>query len=194
LTPSVNDVSSGVNAVRTSHLYFSTGPRNQRSDFEAERKPVSYVNATLQAGERVTASASRHWIIYLRPLLWAAIGLCMIFASSKTSPTSDLATAAILGGFTILLIALISLIGRWFDNWTTELAVTDRRVIYKTGFIRRHTVEMNMAKIESVIVNQSILGRLLDFGTIHVKGTGQSIENLQSISCPLAVRDSITAR
>ena len=155
---------------------------------------MSYVNATLQAGERVTASASRHWIIYLRPLLWAAIGLCLIFASSKTNPTSGLAAATILGGITIFLIALVSLIGKWFDNSTMELAVTDRRVIYKSGFIRRHTVEMNMGKIESVIVDQSILGRLLDFGTIHIKGTGQSIENLRSISCPLAVRNSITAR
>jgi uncharacterized membrane protein YdbT with pleckstrin-like domain len=155
---------------------------------------MSYVNSTLQAGERVTASANRHWIIYLRPLFWAAIGLCLIFASSKTSPTSGPSTAMIFGGLAILLIALLSLIGKWFDNWTMELAVTDRRVIYKTGFIRRHTVEMNMGKVESVVVDQSILGRLLDFGTIHVKGTGQSIENLRSISCPLAVRDSITAR
>ena len=155
---------------------------------------MSYVKATLKAGERVTASASRHWIIYLRPLLWLAIGLCLIFATYKSSLASGLATAMFLVGLAIVPIALISLIGKWFDNWTMELAVTDRRVIYKSGFIRRHTVEMNMGKIESVIVDQSILGRLLDFGTIHVKGTGQSIENLRSISGPLAVRDSITAR
>jgi uncharacterized membrane protein YdbT with pleckstrin-like domain len=155
---------------------------------------MSYVNATLQTGKRVTASTSRHWIIYVRPLLCAAIGLWLLFASAKTGPTSNFAPAMIIGGLAILLIALVSLIGSWFDNWTTELAVTDRRVIYKTGFIRRRTVEMNMGKIESVVVDQSILGRLLDFGTIHVKGTGQSIENLRSICRPLVVRDSITAR
>ena len=86
--------------------------------------------------------------------------------------------AMFLGGSTFLLIALISLISSWFDNWTTELAVTDRRIIYKTGFTRRQMREMNMDKIESVIVNQSILGRLLDFGTIHVMGTGQGIEDV----------------
>ena len=155
---------------------------------------MSYVNATLQSGERVTASASRHWIIYLRPLLWAVIGTCLFFASLKTGPTSAPNVAMFLGGSTFLLIALISLISSWFDNWTTELAVTDRRIIYKTGFIRRQMREMNMDKIESVIVNQSILGRLLDFGTIHVMGTGQGIENFRLITCPLAVRISITAR
>ena len=52
---------------------------------------------------------------------------------------------------------------------------------------------MNMGKIESVVVKQSLLGRLLDFGTIRVKGTGQSVENFKSIRRPLAVRKSIAA-
>ena len=141
---------------------------------------MSYINATLQAGERVTASGKLHWIIYLGPLLLAVIGVGMMVVP--------------IIGLPVLLIALISLFRAWFQSWTTELAVTDRRVIYKTGFIRRHSVEMNMGKIESVVVNQSILGRLLDFGTIHVMGTGQGMERLRLISAPLAVRDSITAR
>ena len=57
----------------------------------------------------------------------------------------------------------------------TELSVTNHRVIYKTGFIRRHTVEMNMDKVETVNVDQTILGRILGYGTIHVLGTGQGI-------------------
>jgi hypothetical protein len=145
-----------------------------------QEKIMSYVNATLQTGERVTAAASRHWIIYARPLFWAGIGLLL---SAIADPV----------GVVVLLIALLSLIGSVFDNWTTELAVTDRRVIYKSGFIRRRTFEMNMGKIESVVVKQSLLGRLLDFGTIRVKGTGQSVENFKSIRRPLAVRESIAA-
>ena len=50
--------------------------------------------------------------------------------------------------------------------------MTDRRIIYKRGFISRHTEEMNMDKVASVDVDQSILGRILDYGTIHVIGTG----------------------
>jgi len=66
-------------------------------------------------------------------------------------------------------------------------------VIYKTGFIRRHTVEMNMDKVETVDVDQSILGRLLGFGTIRVRGTGQGIESLRGIGDPIGLRNAITA-
>jgi uncharacterized membrane protein YdbT with pleckstrin-like domain len=82
----------------------------------------------------------------------------------------------------------------WFKRWTTEIDVTDRRVIYKRGFLRRHTVEMNMDKIESVDVDQSILGRILDYGDITIRGTGVSLETLPMIGSPLAFRNHVTAR
>src|SRR5205085_6129586 len=65
---------------------------------------------------------------------------------------------------------------------TTELAVTDRRVIYKSGLFSRHTLEMNRSKVESVDVDQSILGRIFSFGTIIVRGTGGSLEPIRLIS------------
>ena len=157
---------------------------------------MSYVASTLQSGEQVTAVAHRHWIIYVRPLTWAATGLVsmMIGIPLVSEPArAGMGGALALGGLVVIVVALLSVVAVWFDNWITELAVTNRRVIYKTGFISRRTAEMNMGKIETVIVDQSILGRLLGYGTIHVKGTGQSIENLRSIRAPIAVRDSIAA-
>jgi uncharacterized membrane protein YdbT with pleckstrin-like domain len=74
------------------------------------------------------------------------------------------------------------------------MAVTNHRVIYKRGFIRRHTVEMNMDKVETVDVDQSLLGRILGFGTIRVLGTGQGIETLNRIGSPILLRNAITAR
>jgi uncharacterized membrane protein YdbT with pleckstrin-like domain len=76
---------------------------------------------------------------------------------------------------------------------TTELVVTDRRVIYKSGLISRHTLEMNNSKVESVDVDQSLLGRLLGFGTIVVRGTGGSLEPIRQIGDPLTFRSHITA-
>ena len=67
----------------------------------------------------------------------------------------------------------------WFTRWITEFAITDRRVISKRGFIWRNTDEMNMDKVESVKVEQSMLGRLLDYGTVTVVGTGQGLEPIQ---------------
>ena len=89
----------------------------------------------------------------------------------------------------------------WFIRWITEFAVTDRRVIYKRGFISRHTDEMNMDKVESVDVDQSILGRLLDYGTVRDHGHRRHASETRTprgigriASPPLALRNAITAK
>jgi uncharacterized membrane protein YdbT with pleckstrin-like domain len=79
-------------------------------------------------------------------------------------------------------------------RWGTEIGVTDRRVIYKRGFIARHTAEMNMDKVETVLVEQSLLGRVLNYGAVSIRGSGASIETLRNIADPIALRSAITAR
>jgi len=76
---------------------------------------------------------------------------------------------------------------------STELAVTDRRVIHKTGFLRRSTQEMEREKVESVDVEQSLAGRIFGYGTILVRGVGTSWEPFANIADPLTFRSSITA-
>jgi uncharacterized membrane protein YdbT with pleckstrin-like domain len=71
---------------------------------------------------------------------------------------------------------------------STELAVTTRRVIVKHGFIRRSTVEINLNKVESIQVDQGLLGRMLDFGTLVIAGTGASHAPLAGIAEPMAFR------
>ena len=66
----------------------------------------------------------------------------------------------------------------WFKLWTTEIDVTDRRIVYKRGLIWRLAVEMNMDKVESVDVDQSVLDRLFDYGDITIRGIGTGPEPL----------------
>jgi uncharacterized membrane protein YdbT with pleckstrin-like domain len=91
-------------------------------------------------------------------------------------------------------IGALQLFSAWLKQWTTEIAVTDRRVIYKTGLVSRRTVEMNMDKVESVDVTQDIFGRIFNYGTVLIRGTGASLEPLTTIATPLALRNAITAR
>ena len=83
------------------------------------------------------------------------------------------------------------------NGWITEIAVTNRRVIYKRGFISRTTAEMHMDKIESVRVDQSILGRILGYGRVTIMGTGASTESFgkidEPVAAPLELRNNITA-
>ena len=83
--------------------------------------------------------------------------------------------------FTLLILPLI-------DRWTSEFAITNKRVIMKVGLIRRKALEMNLSKIESVNVDQTILGRILGYGTITIIGTGGTRESFARISKPMEFR------
>jgi uncharacterized membrane protein YdbT with pleckstrin-like domain len=74
------------------------------------------------------------------------------------------------------------------DKWTDEFAITNKRIIVKTGLIQRHTLEMNLSKIESVNVDQSIMGRILGYGTITIIGTGGTRESFPNIQRPMEFR------
>ena len=85
-------------------------------------------------------------------------------------------------------IGLIFLAIAYIRYKSTELAVTTKRIIVKYGFIRRQTIEINLNKAESIQVDQGILGRLFDFGTLVISGTGTSHAPLTGISEPMAFR------
>jgi len=74
------------------------------------------------------------------------------------------------------------------DMWTSEFTITNKRVIIKTGLIAIKTVEMNLQRIESVNVDQSVLGRILGFGDIYIVGTGGSKERFKYIKKPIVFR------
>jgi uncharacterized membrane protein YdbT with pleckstrin-like domain len=82
----------------------------------------------------------------------------------------------------------------WFHRWTTETDVTNLRVVHKTGFIKRRTFEMSLDKVESVDVNQSILGRLMNYGDPTIQGVGEGTETISTVTSPLAFRSAITTR
>jgi uncharacterized membrane protein YdbT with pleckstrin-like domain len=93
----------------------------------------------------------------------------------------------------IVLLPLFGL-GLVFLAWvyilykTTEIAITNKRIIAKFGFISRSTIEINLPKVESVQVDQSVLGRMLDYGTIVVAGAGTPNLSIPGAAEPLLFR------
>jgi uncharacterized membrane protein YdbT with pleckstrin-like domain len=151
----------------------------------------SYVESVLADGEKIIHRAAiSHWkysFYYLAGALLLLGGLIGLAAAPGGGSAAQIAAAvAMLIG---LLFILVAVIGRL----TTELVLTDRRIITKRGFITRDTVEMNLAKVESVRVDQSLLGRILDYGDVTVVGTGSSLEPLRGIADPLALRKQLGA-
>ena len=154
---------------------------------------MSYVQQVLQPGEQIRYQASIHWVTYLHGLLWllaAAIVWIIIPIPWRGGFVAEAVAIVLVAG------GLFFLARAWFNQWITEIAVTNRRVIYKRGFISRSTAEMQMDKIESVRVDQSILGRILNYGKVTILGTGTSAEALGQIDAPIAapleLRNQIT--
>ncbi len=155
---------------------------------------MAYVNSVLQPGETVKVIGRLHWTIFLRSFLLAAVSVLLMIYGEKSISQSIGRTVVYLG-WTGLAVAAVLFLHAAFRRWTTELSVTTHRVIFKRGFIWRYTVEMNMDKVETVNVDQSILGRIMGYGTIHVLGTGQGgINSLHGMGAPITIRNAITVR
>ena len=88
----------------------------------------------------------------------------------------------------IAVIGLVFLVWAWIRVRSTELAITNRRIIAKFGFVKRHTVEINLEKVESLRVEQGVWGRILNFGTIFISGSGSSVAPIPNIADPLVFR------
>ena len=152
-----------------------------------------YIDEILQPGEKLLYSTNVHWIFYLPAIgAWLVAAVLLVVARMFIQDfvvLFCLAAAAIAG-----LAALYLTFRAWFRRWTTETDVTNLRVVHKEGFIKRRTFEMSLDKVESVDVNQSILGRILNYGDVTIRGVGEGVEKISTIASPLAFRNFITAR
>jgi uncharacterized membrane protein YdbT with pleckstrin-like domain len=149
----------------------------------------SYVDSVLAGDERIVYRAAiSHWKYFLSYFvgglfLLSAVG---VYMAAGNHAQASLAMVAILSvsGLAVILSAVIR-------RQTTELVLTDRRIITKRGLVSRDTVEMNLNKVESLHVNQGLIGRILDYGDVTVVGTGASLEPLRGIARPLELRKKL---
>ena len=138
---------------------------------------MSYVESNLTNNESVIYTAKMHWIVYLKGIGVLILGVLMVL-------TKDVRIM----GLMVIVISIGFFFVAWLEVVTTELAVTSKRIIAKIGFIRRNTIELNHSKVESLSVNQTIMGRILNYGTIVVNGTGGNRLPVAKISNPLEFR------
>jgi uncharacterized membrane protein YdbT with pleckstrin-like domain len=154
---------------------------------------MRYVRRVLQPGETIVYSTKLHWLVYVNTILLAIACVVLVGAAVSTSDNQSISLAFEIAAIIFALLALSTGLRASIRRATTELAVTDHRVIYKSGLLSRHTIEMNRDKVESVDVDQSLLGRIFGYGTVVVRGTGGSLEPMRNIGDPLTFRSHITA-
>jgi uncharacterized membrane protein YdbT with pleckstrin-like domain len=152
---------------------------------------MPYYSKVLQPGEEVKYYGKLHWTIYAHTIIWIGLALGAGAASIASDQDSLVFSGAIVILLVFLFLALISFFNAWFRRWTTEIVVTNKRIIYKRGWIAIRTEEMNITKVETVDVRQPVLGRILGYGTVLIRGMGSSWEPLQRVAAPVSLRNAI---
>jgi uncharacterized membrane protein YdbT with pleckstrin-like domain len=150
---------------------------------------MSYVEQSLGEGEVVRHVAHTHWVIFVVPILQLLIALVLIWIGYKIDDVwARLGWLMRVLGFLVFAFGTLHLLRAWLIRVTTELAVTDRKLIGKWGLISRRTIEQRLDKVDSIEVEQTILGRILGYGTVEVRGSGVTMTPLRMIAGPLTFR------
>jgi len=139
---------------------------------------MGYIEANLLPGETVVQRARLHWIVFLKAIAVAVVGLGLLFFQPIV-------------GAVVIAVGILMAIPPWLERVTSEFGVTSKRVIIKVGLIQRRTLELLIRQVEAISVDQSLTGRIFNFGTITLSGTGGVRETFHNISNPLEFRRSI---
>ena len=161
---------------------------------------MSYVEKHLIQGESVQYQTNLHWIVMLGHVLIAAVlalvGAALLIApwNSVTGGAASLTPVLRWVGAGCLVIASIFFVVGLVRRNSTEMGLTNKRVIVKTGLANRRTIELLLSRIESVVVEEPAMGRVLGYGTVIIRGTGGTPEVFEKIAHPLEFREQVQSQ
>jgi len=141
---------------------------------------MGYVEQNLMKNEQVVYRADLHWWIFVFPAFLLLVGLIVAFSGGDASGV----------GWAIVALGVLGFITRFIRKATSEFAVTNKRVMLKTGLIKRNANEVVLSKAEGMNVDQSVLGRIFGFGTIIIT-SGGAVNRYRTIANPLRFRKEI---
>lgn len=148
---------------------------------------MSYVTGTLSQDEEVKEIARLHWVNYIFPVISACIALLFLLVYLFTKELREG------NGWWLVIVLIIWAAYNFLKLYTTEMVITNKRVICKTGIISIKTEELKKSKVESVEIKQSVWGRILRFATIYFSGTGTSKVIFKTVADPWAIKSRIDA-
>jgi len=156
---------------------------------------MGYIEDNLVPGEEVITRTHLHWIILIKPVLLAfliggLVGLVFGFIISNFHIEGSLPWGTLFAFGGAVIAGVIS----WFVVQSSEFALTDKRVLIKVGIIERKSVELILNKLEAIRVDQTVPGRILNFGTLDITGTGGTRETFYNIARPIEFRNRVQAQ
>lgn len=148
---------------------------------------MNYIEKNLQPAEEIKYVAKLHFFLFVQPILLLLIGALLASSPKEISAMTHYV------GVVILFFGVLSLIRRVLMKLGSSYAVTNKRVILKTGLISRKSVDLVLAKCEGLHIKQSVLGRIFNFGTITVT-TGGVTSSYPYIANAMAFRREINVQ
>jgi uncharacterized membrane protein YdbT with pleckstrin-like domain len=148
---------------------------------------VGYVERHLLPGEHVIYKTRLHWVLFLRPVLVIAAGIALALV---LRPVQDPPWIWMIGA-AVVVIGLAWAMVHYVELMTSEFAVTNSRLILKVGLISRYTTELLLTKVETIGVQQGLIGRMLGFGDLTVTGTGGAREVFRRVRDPIGFRNHV---
>jgi uncharacterized membrane protein YdbT with pleckstrin-like domain len=147
---------------------------------------VSYVRRNLIAGESLVYETGVHWSVLFWPLV-IALGI----GTGATACMFQKEANLLYLGAALLVVAAVVIAGATMRRRATEIAVTNRRVIIKTGLFDRRSFEIMLPKVESIGITESFMGRMLGYGTVVIHGMGGTPEPFEKIAHPSEFRKHV---
>ncbi|EKE00565.1 MAG: putative membrane-associated protein [uncultured bacterium] len=140
-----------------------------------------YAEKTLLPGEKILYYTKPHYIIFYRAVLWVVFAALILISNYIGTFIGKL----------LLLTSIFSCINVFIDYYCSEFVITNKRVLIKLGFIRRQSLEIFLERIEGIYVDQGIVGRMLNFGTLIVGGIGGTKNPFFYIPDPIKFRSNV---
>lgn len=135
---------------------------------------MGFINENLLKDEAVAYKAQLHWVIYMPACICGVLFLATLAIPIVTE--------------LFLIAAIWFAISAYMKQTTTEIAVTNKRLLGKTGFIKRDTIDLNLKKVESLYADQNIFGRMFDYGAVRIVRTGGSNFVVKGVLSPVAFK------
>jgi uncharacterized membrane protein YdbT with pleckstrin-like domain len=158
---------------------------------------MSYVESHLVPDETVIYQTRLHWIVMLGRIVLGCLlfglpgAFLLYYAFNQTGIESKTLHIMEAGGVALLVCGVVVILMGMVRRNATEIALTNRRVVIKTGLVGRKTIELMLSKVESIEVSETVLGRMLGYGTIVVVGTGGTPEPFDQVAHPLEFRSRV---
>ena len=148
---------------------------------------MSYIDKNLMKDEHIIYRSKRHWVVFLWPAIWFVFLSILLIKKGFSSSGNEL----------FIVVAVLPVIVSYINVKTSDIGLTDKRVIFNAAFIRRNSFEVSLDTIKSIQVIQGVVAKILGFGSIEILRTNGIRDTFHRIDAPFVfikkVQDQISA-